>query len=58
MMKGELTQDYNQISVGNWVFERSGGYAGWRCIKCGTWIYDKEQKICDCDKKIISLYLP
>jgi len=57
-MKGELTQDYNQISVGNWVFERSGGYAGWRCIKCGTWIYDKEQKICDCDKKIISLYLP
>ena len=51
------TIDARKQSAGNWVFERSSGYAGWRCAKCGVWIYDKQPCICDCDKKIMSLYL-
>lgn len=34
----------------NWVFERSSGYAGWRCVNCGTWIYFNNPKKCACDK--------
>ncbi len=40
----------------NWVFERSSGYAGYRCIKCSTWIYanqypEKQEFKCICIKK-------
>ena len=35
----------------NWVFERSSGYAGYRCSKCGTWVYEDELRKCECDKK-------
>jgi hypothetical protein len=31
-----------------WVFERSSGFAGWRCSKCATWIYMDDEKICQC----------
>lgn len=34
----------------NWIFERSSGYAGWRCTKCYTWVYDGEQLKYDCDE--------
>ncbi len=34
---------------GSWVFERSSGYAGYRCQKCATWIYDSANKTCKCD---------
>lgn len=37
------------ISKGEWVFERSSGYAGYRCKKCHTWIYENQEKKCDCD---------
>ncbi len=37
---------------GDWVIERSSGYLGYRCLKCYTWKYKKEEKLrCDCDKK-------
>lgn len=32
------------------MFERSSGYAGYRCITCGTWLYENEVKFCDCDR--------
>lgn len=35
----------------NWKFERSSGYAGWRCTKCGHWIYMDDPKECDCTKE-------
>lgn len=31
-----------------WVFERSSGYAGFRCIYCATWVYNYQPKICKC----------
>lgn len=36
---------------GEWIIERSSGYLGYRCLKCGTWKYDNERLRCDCDKK-------
>ena len=33
-----------------WVFERSSGYAGYRCKVCGTWVYANRDKICDCNR--------
>lgn len=35
----------------NWVFERSSGYAGFRCIHCATWKYASEFLICPCDEE-------
>ncbi len=37
----------------HWVFERSSGYAGYRCTKCMKWVYNTLPLICDCvdDKK-------
>lgn len=37
-------------SVGRWMFERSSGFAGWRCEVCATWIYNYKPLICSCDK--------
>lgn len=34
----------------NWIFERSSGYAGWRCKVCAEWIYDEAPEICTCNK--------
>ena len=34
---------------GSWFFERSSGYAGFRCQKCSTWIYEEQPKKCTCD---------
>jgi len=34
---------------GDWRFERSSGYAGYRCQKCGTWVYENIARKCDCD---------
>lgn len=31
-----------------WQFERSSGYAGFRCSNCGVWIYMNEKPECDC----------
>lgn len=35
----------------NWVFERSSGYAGWRCNKCATWIYFNDPFDCKCNRE-------
>jgi hypothetical protein len=35
-------------STGDWIFERSSGYAGYRCRKCGTWVYENTRKKCNC----------
>ena len=43
------TKIIKEESAGNWIFERSSGYAGWRCTKCGTWVYIEQPKRCDCD---------
>ena len=37
-------------SQGDWVFERSSGYAGFRCTRCSTWRYANDAKRCNCDK--------
>ena len=37
------------ISKGKWEFERSSGYAGYRCQNCYTWKYEHQEKKCDCD---------
>jgi len=34
--------------VSRWVFERSSGYAGWRCQECSTWVYDSTPRKCNC----------
>lgn len=34
--------------MSNWVFERSSGYAGFRCQKCAVWVYEDQEKKCDC----------
>jgi hypothetical protein len=36
-------------SKGDWVFEHSSGYAGYRCQKCFSWIYGDQPARCDCD---------
>ena len=38
--------------VGNWKFERSSGYAGWRCNTCLVWVYQGNSKTCDCLQNI------
>jgi len=39
-------------SKGDWKFERSSGYAGYRCQKCKTWEYDNNNLLrCECDKE-------
>ncbi len=48
--------DKKIYSESNWFFERSSGYAGYRCVKCGTWVYanqypEKQKFKCDCVKK-------
>ncbi len=36
-----------------WKFERSSGYAGYRCQNCGTWVYsDRTQDGCKCTNGI------
>lgn len=35
-----------------WVFERSSGYAGYRCNVCMTWVYADAKKVCECDRLI------
>jgi hypothetical protein len=37
---------------GVWKFERSSGYAGYRCQKCNTWIYCGAEAICDCNNSL------
>lgn len=40
------------ISNGEWEFERSSGYAGYRCQKCQTWVYSDKPKKCNCGRKV------
>ena len=35
---------------GNWVEERSSGYLGYRCTKCGTWRHTYDPLRCVCDE--------
>lgn len=35
--------------MNNWKFERSSGYAGYRCQKCSTWLYEDNLLICSCE---------
>jgi len=37
-------------SKGDWSFERSSGYAGYRCSRCHTWVYSNARRRCECDK--------
>ena len=37
---------------GSWFFEISSGYAGLRCQKCSTWIYEEQPKKCTCDNAL------
>ena len=36
-------------SKGDWHFERSSGYPGFRCETCGDWVYEYKDKVCSCD---------
>lgn len=36
----------------NFVFERSSGYAGYRCLNCMTWVYNDQPLICNCNKHL------
>jgi hypothetical protein len=40
--------DYEETK-GDWKFERSSGYGGFRCQKCYTWLYENRKLICKCD---------
>jgi hypothetical protein len=42
------TNENPQIK-GDWVFEISSGFDGFRCTKCKTWIYSDQHKKCKCD---------
>ena len=33
----------------NWEFEYSSGYPGYRCKNCGTWVYEVDTRICECN---------
>ena len=35
---------------GNWEWEISSGYGGYRCSNCGTWVYEREPRRCKCDE--------
>jgi hypothetical protein len=39
----------NLKSKGDWEFEISSGFDGYRCQKCKTWIYANQKLKCDCD---------
>lgn len=39
----------NPPTKSNWTFERSSGYAGWRCQSCMKWVYLNSETICGCD---------
>lgn len=43
------TPSYDAKTKGDWVFERSSGYAGYRCRTCATWIYANTEYKCKCD---------
>lgn len=44
-------QPKKKESKGKWKRDVSSGYDGWRCTKCGYWIYEWNDFICDCDKE-------
>ena len=35
---------------GEWFFELSSGYAGYRCNVCGHWVYEDAERKCNCDE--------
>ena len=43
-----MTAKKNEL-MGDWRFELSSGFAGWRCSKCACWVYADENKKCRCD---------
>ena len=36
------------MSLPDWKFERSSGYAGYRCKNCGHWVYADGERKCNC----------
>ena len=42
------------MSKGDWYFERSSGYPGYRCVKCATWVYENKTLRCDCDRPSVA----
>jgi hypothetical protein len=41
--------DVNGNAHARWVFERSSGYPGFRCLICNTWVHHKEyENKCEC----------
>lgn len=37
------------LDSSRWKFERSSGYAGFRCNECATWLYASDFLNCKCD---------
>jgi len=38
----------------NWKAEISSGYDGFRCQNCATWVYELEDKRCECDDELVN----
>lgn len=41
----------NSNPKGNWIFEISSGFDGYRCQKCQNWVYKDNKKECSCEIK-------
>jgi hypothetical protein len=39
-------------SKGDWIPEVSSGYRGLRCRKCATWVYEGNERRCECDGEL------
>ena len=53
-MKNEMAQKNNVTMIpsrGDWKEEISSGYKGFRCKRCATWIYDNQERRCECDAR-------
>lgn len=45
-----------ELAALRWVFERSSGYAGWRCAQCFAWVREGDAKECSCDAVLSGVY--
>lgn len=49
---GKIEEVLVEVEQGNWIFERSSGYVGYRCQDCAEWIYENQPKQCKCKCKL------
>ena len=47
----EHLHESDMPSKGDWIYELSSGYSGYRCKKCRTWIYSMRLQQCECDRE-------